>query len=329
MKFLLIDFDGTLIENNEGVAYDPATLTLLSGVVEGLQRLRDAGMRFFITSNQSKIARGISTEENVRAAFDHIIHILKEQGITIEAGRWCPHCPEDNCGCRKPKTGLWEMLRTSFPELVANETAMVGDQDKDVLFGQEIGCQTARIFSSQRPRITTPTFVIRSFVELADILLVPADRLLPLPKAVVFSEKEHAQGHTIVTTNGAFDLFHAGHQFLLEEARKQGDVLIVGINSDTSVRRQKGEGRPIQSAETRMRNVARFADAVFIFDEDDPRSWLPQIKPDVHVNAAIYGEQCVERSILDDLGAKLVLVPMKKELGSTTQHLSNSSSPSS
>ncbi|OIO54299.1 hypothetical protein AUJ46_03080 [Candidatus Peregrinibacteria bacterium CG1_02_54_53] len=325
MKFLLIDFDGTLIEDNGGSAYDPAALTLLPGVAEGLRRLRDAGLRFFIVSNQSKIARGITSEENVRAAFDHIIHALQEQGITIVSERWCPHCPEDNCNCRKPKIGMWKTLRMGFPELTAHETVMVGDQDKDVLFGQEIGCQTARLLSP-RPRIAASTFVVRSFEELADILLAPVERVLSVTDAAIYAKKARSDQMKVVTTNGAFDLFHAGHRFLLTEARKQGDILIVGVNSDASVRRQKGKGRPMQNAATRTRAVARFADAVFIFEEDDPRSWLPQIHPHVHINADTYGEQCVERQVLDDLGTKLVLVPVQKNLGSTTEFLSSISS---
>lgn len=322
MKFLLLDFDGTLIGDNGGGAYDPATVTLLPGVVESLQRLRDVGMYFFIVSNQSKIGRGICGEENVRACFDHVMHLLKEQGLTIEAAQWCPHRPEDGCDCRKPKIGMWEMFRARFPELRADETTLVGDADTDVLFGKAIGCQTARIFSSRHSYTIVPTFLIRSLPELVDLLLAPAERVLPLSEVALVSRRARAEGKVIVTTNGVFDFFHAGHQFFLEEARKQGDVLIVGVNSDASVRRLKGEGRPLQTAETRARNVTRFADAVFIFEDGDPRPWLPQIRPHVHVNAVTYGVQCVERPVLDAIGAELVLVPVKEELGSTTQFLS-------
>jgi len=324
MKFLLLDFDGTLIADNGGIPYDPPAVTLLPGVVSGLQRLRDAGMRFFIVTNQSKISRGICKEEVVITCLDRVAQLLAEQGVTIEGREWCPHRSEDSCSCRKPKTGMWEALRKRFPELTTDETIVAGDCDKDVLLGRAIGCQTARVFSAQYPQTVSSTFTIRSLDELADLLLVPAERLFSPADAAKEAERARKQGKTVVTTNGAFDLFHAGHRFLLEEARKHGDVLIVGINSDVSVRRAKGEGRPVQNEETRARAVARFADAVFIFDDDDPRPWLPKIRPQVHVNAATYGEQCVERLILDQIGAKLVLVPVKKELGSTTQFLSSS-----
>ena len=136
--------------------------------------------------------------------------------------------------------------------------------------------------------------------------------------AAAFADEKRREGKTIVTTNGAFDLLHAGHRFLFEECRKHGDVLIVGINSDVNVRERKGPDRPHDPEQLRAQNVLQHADAVFIFSDPDPRPWLPVIKPDVHVNASTYGEDCVEAPILKELGAKLVLVPVKKELGSTT-----------
>ncbi|MDD5041860.1 MAG: HAD-IIIA family hydrolase [Candidatus Peribacteraceae bacterium] len=323
MKFLLLDFDGTLIEDNGGRAYDPSSMRLLPGVSDGLKRLQGVGMQVFIVSNQSKVARKVDTAANVAAAFDGVIQLLKAEGVRIEAAEQCPHRMEDACTCRKPKTGMWEALRSRFPNLTAEETILVGDMDRDIQMGRAIGCRTARIFSSKFPRAVPADFLVRSLSELADLLLAPTERMQSLAGVVRIAQGARAKGQTVVTTNGAFDLFHSGHRFLLEEARKYGDVLIVGVNSDASVRKAKGEGRPLQSAETRARSVSRFADAVFIFDDDDPRPWLPQIKPQVHVNAATYGAQCVERPILDQIGAKLVLVPVKKELGSTTQHLSD------
>lgn len=323
MKFLLLDFDGTLIEDNQGFPYDVTSLALLPGVVGGLQRLRDAGMRFFIVTNQSKIGRGTAPESNVIAAIERVIELLAREGVRIDAYQWCPHRPEEGCACRKPSTGMWDTLRLRYPELEARETTMVGDSGKDMLLGQAIGCRTAALFPTRYPHTVPATFVVRSLSELADVLLAPAERVHPLKEVKKLSRGARAQGQTVVTTNGAFDLFHDGHRFLLEEARKQGDFLVVGVNGDASVRRAKGDGRPVQNAETRARNVARFADAVFVFDDDDPRPWLPLISPSVHVNAATYGEQCVERPVLDELGARLVLVPVRRELGSTTQYLSH------
>ncbi len=146
-------------------------------------------------------------------------------------------------------------------------------------------------------------------------------QILSIEEVITFAEQMRDKGMSIVTTNGAFDLFHPGHQFLLQEARTLGDVLIVGVNSDTSVRGYKGPDRPIDGQAKRAEKVAEYADAVFIFDDADPRPWLPLIQPDIHANAETYGHECIEAGVLEEIGATLVLIPVKAELGSTTQIL--------
>jgi rfaE bifunctional protein nucleotidyltransferase chain/domain len=99
-----------------------------------------------------------------------------------------------------------------------------------------------------------------------------------------------------VTTNGSFDILHAGHLHILSEARQQGDVLIVGVNSDASVQRLKGAGRPMVGERQRaeMLLALRQVDYVHVFDESDPIAFLAQLNPDVHVNGSEYGENCIE-----------------------------------
>ena len=149
---------------------------------------------------------------------------------------------------------------------------------------------------------------------------MPAN-ILTTGQAAAYAAEQRDAGKTIVTTNGSFDMLHDGHKFLLGEARKHGDVLIVGVNSDVSVKRYKGPDRPIEPEYVRAKKISEFSDAVFIFDDDDPRGWLKDLRPNVHVNAATYGEDCVEAPVLKEIGAKLVLVPVRPELGSTTENL--------
>ncbi len=151
--------------------------------------------------------------------------------------------------------------------------------------------------------------------------------ILSLADAAAFADKKRSEGKTVVTTNGAFDLLHDGHRFLFEEARKHGDILIVGVNSDASVRRAKGKGRPVEPQDKRMRQAAAFADVVFVFDDPDPRAWLRLIRPNMHVNATTYGPDCIEAPVLQEIGATLVLVPVKEALGSTTEILRVRNSP--
>jgi D-glycero-beta-D-manno-heptose 1-phosphate adenylyltransferase len=120
------------------------------------------------------------------------------------------------------------------------------------------------------------------------------------------------EGKKIVTTNGSFDLFHAGHIQLLERAKEKGDILIVGINSDKSVREYKKKpGRPIIPEKCRAELLAAimYVDYVFLFDDLIPNPWLDKIRPDAHANSAEYGAKCVETEVLEKYGGELLLVP--------------------
>lgn len=119
-----------------------------------------------------------------------------------------------------------------------------------------------------------------------------------------------AQGKTIATLNGSFDLLHAGHLYILFEASKVADILIVAVNSDASVRAYKNPKRPIISLAFRieMLTAISFVDYVTWFDETDPRSILEKIKPDFHVNGSEYGENCIEAEVVKKNGGRLHLV---------------------
>jgi rfaE bifunctional protein nucleotidyltransferase chain/domain len=100
----------------------------------------------------------------------------------------------------------------------------------------------------------------------------------------------HTKGKTVVWTNGCFDLLHVGHVRGLQEARGLGDVLVVGVNSDSSVRRLKGPGRPVVPAAERAEVLAALAcvDRVLIFAEDTPCAVLGRLRPEVHCKGADY-----------------------------------------
>lgn len=126
-------------------------------------------------------------------------------------------------------------------------------------------------------------------------------------------------GRRIVTINGSFDLMHAGHVHILREARRQGDVLIVGLNSDQSIRQNKGPGRPFVSQDDRaaMLLALRDVDFVHVFDEATPNAFLAEIAPDVHVNGAEYGENCVEAETVRAGGGRIHLVSRIAGLSTT------------
>ncbi|MGR3951482.1 MAG: adenylyltransferase/cytidyltransferase family protein [Chlamydia sp.] len=115
---------------------------------------------------------------------------------------------------------------------------------------------------------------------------------------------------TIATINGSFDLLHAGHLYILYEASKTADILVVALNSDASIARYKSRSRPIIALEHRMEMIAAlsFVDFVTWFEEDDPRALIALIVPDIHVNGKEYGEACIEAETVYNIGGKLHLV---------------------
>jgi rfaE bifunctional protein nucleotidyltransferase chain/domain len=121
-----------------------------------------------------------------------------------------------------------------------------------------------------------------------------------------------AEGKTIVTLNGSFDLLHAGHLQMIYEASLQGDILIVALNSDASIQKYKNPNRPIISLKERLLMMAAigFVGYVTSFEETDPRALLQKIKPHVHVNGAEYGENCIEAAVVKENGGRLHIVTL-------------------
>ncbi|MCH9610219.1 MAG: Bifunctional protein HldE [Chlamydiales bacterium] len=121
---------------------------------------------------------------------------------------------------------------------------------------------------------------------------------------------EIRRGKRLATLNGSFDLLHAGHLYMLFEAAKVADILLILVNSDASVRAYKDKSRPIIPLRQRMEMLGAlaFVDFVTSFEETDPRAILQKIGPDVHVNGVEYGENCIEAEIIKQMGAELHLV---------------------
>lgn len=125
--------------------------------------------------------------------------------------------------------------------------------------------------------------------------------------------REKRKGRLVVFTNGCFDLLHPGHIRGLEQARELGDVLIVGLNSDASVRQLKGEGRPVLPERERAEILAALGcvDAVVIFHELTPRETIAKLLPDVLVKGGDWpGDQIVGREEVEAAGGRVVSVPL-------------------
>ena len=136
-----------------------------------------------------------------------------------------------------------------------------------------------------------------------------------------FVEQQRVRGLTIVFTNGVFDLLHPGHVRYLQDARKLGDTLIVGLNGDESVRRNKGSDRPITPEHERAEVLAALAcvDAVVVFREDTPDAIIRTIQPDVLVKGADWpADQIVGRDTVEARGGRVVLIPVEQGYSTTS-----------
>ena len=121
-------------------------------------------------------------------------------------------------------------------------------------------------------------------------------------------EELKKQNKTVVFTNGCFDILHVGHLRYLNEAKKQGDILIVGVNSDASVRRLKGETRPINSEQDRSEMLCglKAVDYTVIFEEDTPMEIIEFLKPSIHVKGGDYKkEDLPETKIVESYGGEV------------------------
>jgi len=140
-------------------------------------------------------------------------------------------------------------------------------------------------------------------------------RVLSLSDASAFAADLHAQGKRVVFTNGVFDLLHPGHVRYLQAARGEGDALVIGVNSDRSVRANKGPSRPIIPEHERAELLAALAcvDAVVIFDEDTPADIIRHVQPDVLVKGADWAaDQIVGRDTVEARGGKVVRIPVEQ-----------------
>lgn len=144
---------------------------------------------------------------------------------------------------------------------------------------------------------------------------------LTLEQAVAFVEALRADGKKIVFTNGVFDLLHPGHVRYLAEARRHGDALVVGVNSDRSVHLIKGPDRPIFPEAERAEVLSALAcvDAVSIFDEPTPHEIISRLQPDVLVKGADWGANAiVGRDVVEARGGEVVRIPVAQGYSTTS-----------
>ena len=146
-----------------------------------------------------------------------------------------------------------------------------------------------------------------------------SDRVLPDAARETLA-RWRAAGETVVFTNGVFDLLHRGHVEYLEEAASLGDRLVIGVNSDASVRRLKGEKRPLVPADERAELLGALAcvDLVVVFEDDTPERLIREVTPDVLVKGGDWAlDRIVGREFVEARGGRVLAIPLRAGYGTT------------
>jgi histidinol-phosphate phosphatase family protein len=141
--FVIFDRDGTLI-NHVHHLVNPELVQIKKDLGKALQLLQNYDFKFGIISNQSVIGRGLATNLDVASVNSKIIEFLKPLGIVIDFVYFCPHLPDGGCGCRKPEIGLGQRAIDEH-HLDPSVSYMVGDQESDMIFGRNLGCNTIQL----------------------------------------------------------------------------------------------------------------------------------------------------------------------------------------
>ncbi|MCK4647414.1 HAD family hydrolase, partial [Candidatus Pacearchaeota archaeon] len=163
--------DGTINEDY-GDVYKIKDLRIIPKVVEGLEVLQEAGYKLIIITNQSGIGRGYYTEEDYHDFQLNLRQKLNKQGIFITGEYFCPHNLDDNCNCRKPKTGMLEQAANDF-HLDLNKCWMIGDSASDIQTGKNAGCKTIHVLTGKdyKEPIKKAEFIANNLVEAANYIL--------------------------------------------------------------------------------------------------------------------------------------------------------------
>jgi len=166
---IFLDRDGTLNEDN-GYTYKTEDLRILPKVIEGLKKLK--GLNLFIITNQSGINRGYYNEEDMNKFHERMLAEFEPEGIIIKKIYFCPHRPEENCGCRKPKTLLLKKAEEEF-NLDLSDSYVIGDAECDILLAKNAGCKSVLVFNGKNSEKIgiNPDYIAKNLEEAAEFIL--------------------------------------------------------------------------------------------------------------------------------------------------------------
>ena len=268
---------------------------------------------------ETQLATGIAPHDNAArrdaakklidmAALDHVVITLDRDGIFLagktEPGLLIPARPRDAVDV----TGAGDIVVSLLALAIGSKVPI---RESTMLANIAAGIAVSRIGAVPVSRDEIMAALADSGVDA---------KFKSLEQAAAMAEEVRRSNGKVVWTNGCFDLFHIGHYEYLKFARRQGNLLIVGLNSDASARRVKGPNRPITDEAQRARVLAALdvVDAVVVFDDDVPTKLITAIRPDVLVKGADYTiEQVVGHELMASWGGRVVLAPVVEGFSTT------------
>ena len=321
-------------------------------------RLNRQGFAVVLVSNQSGVARGLYTEEDVAAVHQRLTDLLAHRHARLDALYYCPHHPDgvieeyrQDCPCRKPGLGLYRKAAETC-DIEIEGSYMIGDKLTDMEAARRGGLTGILVRTGygqkewraclQEPDTVKPDRVALDLAEAVEFVFwaekhfaseelsdlkesggpafLWSCKWLSLPFLKMCLDAHRRRGQRVVLANGVFDLLHPGHVGYLEAARELGDVLVVAVNDDRSVRDLKGQGRPVLSVEDRVEIVSALAcvDYCVVFSERTVDRLLETLRPDFHAKGTDYDEESVpERDTVIRYGGRVRIVGPGKGWGTT------------
>ncbi len=326
-RAVFLDRDGT-INNDTNYINTPDRLELLDNVIGGLKKLQTAGFLLIIVTNQSGVARGYFTESMLKKINNRLLNILQKHNIKITAVYYSPYHKDakfekykKGAKFRKPAPGMILSAAEKF-NIDISASYMIGDSVSDIGAGYNAGVKASILINRKKYIIEKmeykPDKAVKNLNQAADWIL-KQDSINKIfysyDEVKKYTDKLRKQNKKIVFTNGVFDILHIGHLRYLKKAKSYGNNLIIGVNSDDSVKKNKGDKRPIisQFARAELISSLKFVDAVVVFNEKDPRKIVSYVKPNIHIKGGDYSmSQIIEKKEVEKNKGKVVLVDLIK-----------------
>jgi D-glycero-D-manno-heptose 1,7-bisphosphate phosphatase len=168
---VILDRDGTIVVDRHYLA-DPAGLEFLPGAAQGLRMMHRHGHRLVLITNQSGIGRGLISEAQLEAVHARFRQMMRDAGAPLEAIYYCPHAPETECDCRKPRSALFWRAAAELG-FEPDEAVVIGDKASDIAFGERVGARTVLIASEplSATNMPAPDYVATDLVQAAEAIL--------------------------------------------------------------------------------------------------------------------------------------------------------------